>query len=302
MGIQITIAFHARGRQFAQSRARGYQLNFCLRTFLLFPLSSRHKNREVSDMKNVESWKAWVFIGSLGTIAILINSSRTSPSKPYAIKPYVIYNPQPSANTLTPPAPQAEAHTVPITPPPRKNTPEELAAEQKANVAQYVNPGFPPKSQGVLLAVCVASEADQLNPMVAEALAGRFGSTTTRTLTSLLTEQFVSDGLFDRAFEGSLTGVSRLELTNVLDLLLLGRQTVRYTTNTSLQNVITASMGLELLSMSIAPGSRNQRWKLNANGAGFKPADARAQAEERIIKQIAADTHMVFNQVPHHNQ
>lgn len=241
-------------------------------------------------MKNVESWKAWVFIGSLGIIAILINSSRPTTGHLQPAQPYASYNPQPTPNAFP-----SE------TSPPHKKTPEELAVEQKAYVAQYVNPGFSPKPPGETLAVCVASDTGQLNALVGEALAGRFGSTTTRTLTSLLTEQFVSDGLFDRAFEGSLTGVSRLELTNVLDVLLLSRQSVRYTTNASLQNVITASMGLELLSLSTVPGSRNQRWKLSANGAGFKPTDARAQAEERIIEHIAADSHILFNQTPQHN-
>jgi len=255
-------------------------------------------------MKNVESWKAWVFIGSLGIVAILINSSRPAPRSFYSAQPSIFYSPQSPPNTLqpTPGAIQSDIPAVPAIPPPRKKTPEELAAEQKAYVAQYVNFGFSPKPHGETLAVCVASEAEQLNPLVAEALAGRLGSTTTRNLTSLLTEQFVSDGLFERAFQASLPGVSRLEFTNVLDFLLLGRQSVRYTTNVSLENVITASMGLELLSLSIAPGSRNQQWKLTANGAGFKPADARAQAEERIVQQIASDTHMVFNQASQRNQ
>ena len=57
----------------------------------------------------------------------------------------------------------------------------------------------------------------------------------------------------------------------------------------SLENVITANMRFELTAISIANG-QNQSWAYNSNGSGFKQSEARAMAEERLLKQIAKDS------------
>jgi hypothetical protein len=40
----------------------------------------------------------------------------------------------------------------------------------------------------------------------------------------------------------------------------------------------------------------SQSWTLSAKGTGFNNADARMQAEERIIHQINANTNMALSQ------
>ena len=39
-------------------------------------------------------------------------------------------------------------------------------------------------------------------------------------------------------------------------------------------------------SIGVAGQAESKAWTFTANGAGFQPAEARMQAEERIIKQI----------------
>jgi hypothetical protein len=84
----------------------------------------------------------------------------------------------------------------------------------------------------------------------------------------------------------------KLELTNSLDALLLAHQSVEYSSNPSLENVLTANMKLKILAASIIGNAKSQTWTFTAVGTGFKQTDARAMAEERLIKQINADTNI----------
>ena len=59
-----------------------------------------------------------------------------------------------------------------------------------------------------------------------------------------------------------------------------------------MENVITATVQLEVAVIPVAGNGQSKTWTLTANGAGFKPGDARAMAEERLIKQIASDRKM----------
>jgi hypothetical protein len=59
-----------------------------------------------------------------------------------------------------------------------------------------------------------------------------------------------------------------------------------------LENVITASMELELTAFPLDASAEPRTWTFRAPGPGFKQGDARAMAEERIIKQIVSDTKM----------
>ena len=153
-------------------------------------------------------------------------------------------------------------------------------------VNQYVNsnvrrtPGVP------LIAVAVATESKTMNHAMSVALIQRFKGDHANLFDSFFKPPVVSDGLFGDIFNGSTVLFSKLEITNSVDGLLLGRQTVDYATNPDLDNVITASMRLEVVTLPVAGIFQSQGWTFAANGTGFRQADARMQAEERIIKQI----------------
>jgi hypothetical protein len=82
---------------------------------------------------------------------------------------------------------------------------------------------------------------------------------------------------------------------------LLGRQGVQYSTNTELDNVITANMRLEVVTLPVAGQLQSQEWTFVANGTGFRLAEARMQAEERIIKQMVDKADMTLGSItPNH--
>jgi hypothetical protein len=83
-------------------------------------------------------------------------------------------------------------------------------------------------------------------------------------------------------------------LTNSLDAVLIGRQTVAYSTNVELGNTITANLNLELTTLPVGMTRESQSWNYSANGIGVRPQEARQLAEDRIIEQIAKSTNMVL--------
>lgn len=172
---------------------------------------------------------------------------------------------------------------------------EQAAATAHAKyLAQYVNSGSSRRPGTTMIAVAVVSENGAFNHAVNAALASRFKSDSASILTSFFRPAFVSDGLFASALSGSSGVFDKLELSKSLDVLLLGREEVQYSTDPSLENVMTATMQLELTAFSLSDG-QSQSWTFVANGSGFKQAEARLMAEERLIKQIAKDTKMSLN-------
>ena len=172
---------------------------------------------------------------------------------------------------------------------------QEAAAKHAQFLARYLNAGLPPKRDMRTVAIVVATEDKVLNRAVTEALARHFKTGNVEIYPSFFNPEFVSDSLFDDIFDGSGDYLNKLELTKSLDGLLLARQEVRYTSNPSLENVLTATMKLNVVTLPIAGQVNTKKWTFTAAGAGFKQQDARAMAEERLIKQIDTDTNMSLN-------
>lgn len=184
----------------------------------------------------------------------------------------------------------------------RQKAAEEAAAEHAQYLARYLNSGFVKKSGLETIAVVVASEDGTWNSAVNAALIKRFKNEPVQIVSSFFKPAFVSDGLFAEAFSDSNDLFNKLELSKSLDGLLLARENVGYATNSSLENVITATMQLDIETLPIGSQLQNQTWTFSANGSGFHKADARAQAEERVIKQILTDTNMTLIDSVNQNQ
>jgi hypothetical protein len=145
-------------------------------------------------------------------------------------------------------------------------------------------------------AVVVATEDGRLNRTVTAALASRFTGEAVQILPSFFKPEFVSDGLFNNTFNGSEEISEKLELAHSLDTLVLGRQDVQYSENPALDNVITATMRLNVAFLSLSSKGDSQKWAFTSYGPGFTKEVARQRAEERLIKQITADTKMSLQQ------
>lgn len=144
------------------------------------------------------------------------------------------------------------------------------------------------------VAIVVASENNTPNNTVAGVLANPFKAERIGTSTSVFKPEFISDGLFADVFAGSDEILRRLEFTNKLDAVVLARQQVQYVTNPSLENVLTANMRLDIATFSLPANTRRQTRTFTSVGVGFKQADARSLAEERLIKQLMNDTNMLL--------
>ncbi len=171
----------------------------------------------------------------------------------------------------------------------------EAEADHARYLARYLNPNFTRKPGAKTVALVAVSENGKFNRTVSDAVADRLKGDTVQIVASFFKPEFVSDGLFNSAFAEPNEIIKKLELAKSLDVVLLARQTVRYSTTASLENVTTASMELELTAFPTDASSEPSTWTFRAPGPGFKNEDARAMAEERVIKQITRDTNMSLN-------
>jgi hypothetical protein len=169
---------------------------------------------------------------------------------------------------------------------------QDAAAAHAQYLARYVNTGFSRSPGSETVAVAAASEDGTLNRGVTTALESWFQRESVWILSPFFKPEFVSDGLFNDAFNGSGVILNKLELAKFLDRVVLAQQNVRYTQNTALENVITATMQLKVVVVPVSGQGGGETWTLTAYGPGFTKEVARQAAEERLIKQIAADTNM----------
>lgn len=174
----------------------------------------------------------------------------------------------------------------------RQKAVQDAAADHERFLTKYVNTNITKRAGSQMVAVAVASETRSMNHAIGAALVNHFKAQRVQLTDSFFKPELVTEGLFDAAFNGDSGLFNKLELAKSLDALLLARQEVQYETNADLNNVVTAAMHVEIATLPVAGQIESHSWTFSANGAGIRRADARMQAEERIIKQIEADTKM----------
>ncbi len=173
---------------------------------------------------------------------------------------------------------------------------EQAAAQHASDLTRYLGMREVRKAgDKQTLAVVAVSEDGKLNSNVGQMIAGVLKTDSAEVTTSRFTPEFVSDGLFAQAFGDSRAILNKLELTNSLGTLLLARQTVQYSTNASLENIITAHMRLEVVAVTVADSGAGRALAITASGIGFKPEAARSQAEERLSKKIQDEADSLRN-------
>ena len=239
-------------------------------------------------MHNVDTRRAFILIGICALLASAItggwNQFRRQP-----LPPNRMVSELPASIAVNNSTGMAGNRSAQVEAEARRGEAEEKAAQHAAYLARYLNSGVPRQPGMKSIAVAMAAETGQFNSVLTTAISDRFKTDSAKMLNSLFRPAFVTDGLLANVLDGSPAAITKLDLAKSLDVLLLGRQTVQYSSDPSLENVITANMRFELTAMSIANG-QNQSWAYNSNGAGFKQSEARAMAEERLLKQIAKDS------------
>ena len=177
--------------------------------------------------------------------------------------------------------------------PPIAKSVEQVANNERANfLARYVNAGFERKAGVQTVAIVAATESGQQSRALSDALIQKFKADGIDFQPSFFKPAFIADGLFDKAFNGSSLS---LPLADLLNGLLLARESLQFEKNDSaLANTITAHARLDVATIPISKDFQSQTWTLTANGAGFSQGEARANAEERLQKQIFQNTTMTL--------
>ncbi len=164
---------------------------------------------------------------------------------------------------------------------------QQLAKEREEYLARYIRQ--PSEKSDVRIALLVVTENQAPNETAAKALEKIFGERSFPASASFFTPAFLTDGMFEKSFGGSKGVLDKLELTNALDAIVLGRERVQYVTNDALGGLITANLTLELSALSASTHQPISQFSVSAAGPGFKMEQARAVAEERALKKFETE-------------
>ena len=166
-------------------------------------------------------------------------------------------------------------------------------AEHAQFLARYTDTAFTKKPGTRSVALAVDFGDRKPDRVMTDALVQRFQADTVQLLPTFFKPPFIADGLFGSTFNGSDDLFKKLELAKSVDELLLARASIEYSTNgPDLQNVITATVRLDVADIPVAGNSKGRTWLLTAAGAGFSQMTALAAAEERLVKQVSGNTNM----------
>jgi hypothetical protein len=174
----------------------------------------------------------------------------------------------------------------------RKEEAERLARKQaeqqrEAFLNRYLlNRSFinSPDSQEV--AVLVIDEENRVNHHITQKIVSLLKTKGFNITSSLFSDKFVSDGMFERIFIGSADVVSSLELPKHSDYIILGKKSVNFTENPDLLNVLTAHATIEIHVISARTGSVIDSFNVSEVGAGFSKSNAENLAIESIFKKL----------------
>jgi hypothetical protein len=151
-----------------------------------------------------------------------------------------------------------------------------------------VSPERQPEKQGV--AIVVAGADGKLNATINSAIARKLRSDSIQIFPAYFTPQFITDGLFTKTINGDTAMFRKLNLTETLSALVLARETVQFTQDASMENLITATIKLDVVAVDVKGQFSPDTWTFTAHGPGFIKAVAVTAAEERIVKEITKAT------------
>lgn len=197
----------------------------------------------------------------------------------------------PTAQAPSPsPTPAADVPIIPTRP---EIAPRSVVDQTVDFQALYLNSPLGRVEGQKRFAIVAVSEQGKLNRSLAAAVADRLKSDSIAVEPSAFKAEFVTDGMFDRLFDGSTDAISKLRLAERFDGVVLAKEQVEYSTDPSLENLITATMSVEIAVQPTGVGD-HRVWTFNATGAGFKQVESRALAEERLFKKLSSSTNLTL--------
>ncbi len=252
-------------------------------------------------MKKVEGWKAGLFVGSLSLIAIAFSMREANRIPSYS--PQRLAPPQSDSRPqITFQPPEESVHPIA----PSQNMALQLEKERRDKeeaharyITRNVNPGFSRKAIPSF-AVVAATPEGKLNSALISKLVSRLATNGLELIPSYFTSEFVADGNLRTLADGSNELIADLELSKVLDGVVLAWEEIAFETSPELQNLVTASLDLHVSIIRFTDHNNRETFVWHAKGPGFRKPDAQLAAEERIMTQVARDAK--FTLMPSHPQ
>lgn len=103
----------------------------------------------------------------------------------------------------------------------------------------------------------------------------------------VFTRQVVTDGIFDRIFEGDKNEFKKLKLSNIAERMLIGKVTEEFQNNQAIKGIVNALVDAEIRLLDTATGQIINSGKYSSGiRLGYSEIEAQRKAEEEIIKQI----------------
>ncbi|MEO0266391.1 MAG: hypothetical protein ABIM43_07300 [candidate division WOR-3 bacterium] len=163
----------------------------------------------------------------------------------------------------------------------------EAEQQREAFLNRYLsNRSFVNRPDSQEVAVLVIDEQNRVNLDITQKIASLLKIKRFNITSSLFSGKFVSDGMFERIFNGSAGDVSNLELPKHSDYIILGKKSVNFTENPDLMDVLTAHAAIEIHVIYARTGTVVDSFNVSEVGAGFSKPNAESIAMERIFKKL----------------
>ena len=164
---------------------------------------------------------------------------------------------------------------------------KKAAKQREAYINRYlVTRSFLNQPNSTELASLVIGETGKAAQDIDQDIASRLRKKGLNATASLFTGPFVSDGIFDRIFNGNPGVVRKLRLSKHCDQIVLGKSSASFTRNPDLENMITARVSIQFRIISARTGAVENRFTLSETGVGFSKAAAEDLAIERIVNRL----------------
>jgi|TARA_Y100000031_G_C8231255_1_gene391005 hypothetical protein len=165
----------------------------------------------------------------------------------------------------------------------KRLTEEKAAQERVAFLNRYLSSrSFTNRPESSEVAVIIIDTEKQANHDTSQKIADSLKAKGINTTSTLFSDQFIFDGLFEKIFNGNSSEIKKLELSKYSDKIVLGKSTVTFTENPEIQT-ITARLTINFCIISSKTGSIKNRFSLSEVGPGFSKTAAQDMAIERIV-------------------
>lgn len=157
---------------------------------------------------------------------------------------------------------------------------------QAEALAQSYQKHYISQSSRFTTAVLIVDELNRQNMQLSFAASELLSGSGLPSTPGFFTPAFIEDGLFAKTFSGQSDALIGLPFTNITRSVVLGQQRVSYSTNSQLENLITANMTIDVSAISSSSLRSIFSTSVNASGAGLTLQGARQMAQERCYSQL----------------